>query len=162
MEAGMDDYIAKPVQPRDLVEKLTLWLSKEKTARIEIVAGSQLSAMTDTPSREIFGEEDLVKRMMGDVALVRRVIRAFYSDTPVHVKELRQAVGDKNYDEARRLAHNIKGSAANISAFALNQAAMDFENMVKQNNYDQLEAGFSRLENQFAILTSALRESGYL
>ena len=162
MEAGMDDYIAKPVQPRDLVEKLTLWLSKEKTARIEIVAGSQLSAMTDTPSREIFGEEDLVKRMMGDVALVRRVIRAFYSDTPVHVKELRQAIGDKNYDEARRLAHNIKGSAANISAFALNQAALDFENMVKQNNYDQLEAGFSRLENQFAILTSALRESGYL
>jgi HPt (histidine-containing phosphotransfer) domain-containing protein len=124
--------------------------------------GGQPPAMTDTPSCEIFGEEDLLKRMMEDVALVRRVIRAFYSDTPMHVKELRQALVDKNYEEAGRLAHNIKGSAANISAAALNQAAIDFENMVKQGNYDQLEAGFARVENQFAILTSTLRDSGYL
>ncbi|HQB84093.1 MAG TPA: Hpt domain-containing protein, partial [Candidatus Rifleibacterium sp.] len=87
--------------------------------------------------------------------------KAFFSDTPLHVSELKLALIKKEYDDARRLAHNIKGSAANISAKALKQAATDLEDLLKAGKSEEYDFAFQRLETQFAVLTSALREAGY-
>ncbi|HMM60749.1 MAG TPA: response regulator, partial [Candidatus Rifleibacterium sp.] len=130
IQSAMDDYIAKPVQPKDLVEKLSLWLSKEKTQPVQVAEIVQEKGMGYS-DLEVFGEKELQARLMNDVALVRRIIKAFFSDTPLHVSELKLALIKKEYDDARRLAHNIKGSAANISAKALKQAATDLEALLK-------------------------------
>ncbi len=160
LEAGMDDYIAKPVQPKDLVEKLFLWLSHDKMAHTpEILKHTDTSAKE--AGMEIFAENELKERMMNDVSLVRHIVKAFYSDTPMHVSELKKAIDTGNYEEARRLAHGIKGSSANISAKALNLAALDLEIQIKENRIEQVGEKFAVLEKQFSILTSTLRESGY-
>jgi len=160
IQSGMDDYIAKPVQPKDLVEKLSLWLSKEKTQPVQVAEIVQEKGMGYS-DLEVFGEKELQSRLMNDMALVRRIIKAFFSDTPLHVSELKLALTKKEYDDARRLAHNIKGSAANISAKALNQAALDLEDLIKAGRSEEYDSAFQRLETQFAVLTSALREAGY-
>ncbi len=160
IQSGMDDYIAKPVQPKDLVEKLSLWLSKEKTQPVAVAEKMQGKDM-EYSDLEVFGEKELQSRLMNDLALVRRIIKAFFSDTPLHVSELKLALAQKEYDDARRLAHNIKGSAANISAKALNQAALTLENLIKAGKSEEFDSAFQRLETQFAILTSVLREAGY-
>jgi len=160
IQSGMDDYIAKPVQPKDLVEKLSLWLSKEKTQPVQVAEIVQEKGMGYS-ELEVFGEKELQSRLMNDMALVRRIVKAFFSDTPLHVSELKLAISQKDYDDARRLAHNIKGSAANISAKALNQAALELENLIKAGKNEELDSAFQRLETQFAVLTSALREAGY-
>lgn len=160
IQSGMDDYIAKPVQPKDLVEKLSLWLSKEKTQPVQVAEIVQEKGMGYS-DLEVFGEKELQARLMNDVALVRRIIKAFFSDTPLHVSELKLALIQKEYDDARRLAHNIKGSAANISAKALKQAAIDLEDLLKAGKSEEYDFAFQRLETQFAVLTSALREAGY-
>jgi len=160
IQSGMDDYIAKPVQPKDLVEKLSLWLSKEKTQPVQVAEIVQEKGMGYS-DLEVFGEKELQSRLMNDMALVRRIIKAFFSDTPLHVSELKLALIQKEYDDAKRLAHNIKGSAANISAKALNQAALDLEDLIKAGRSEEYDSAFQRLETQFAVLTSALREAGY-
>ncbi len=162
LEAGMDDYIAKPVQPKDLVEKLFLWLSRDKMPHApEILKHTDTATAEKEPGMEIFAENELKERMMNDVSLVRHIVKAFYSDTPLHVSELKKAIDVGNYEEARRLAHGIKGSSANISAKALNLAALELEAQIKENKIEQVGEKLAVLEKQFSILTSTLRESGY-
>ena len=163
IESGMDDYIAKPVQPRELVEKISLWLSRTKGSR----SGSNHSLVSETHfsdhegGMEIFVETELFQRLLCDAELVKRIIKAFYSDTPQHLAELKVAIASGNFVEARRLAHNIKGSAANISALALHRAALELETLIKEDKAAMLEDSFALLVKQFEMLTSLLRERGY-
>ncbi len=160
LESGMDDYIAKPVQPKDLVEKLSLWLSREKLPQApKIVETFPETAKDD--AMVIFAEKELHERMMNDVSLVRHIVKAFYSDTPLHFSELKKALNEGRFEDARRLVHGIKGSSANIAARALHSAALDLENHIKESKTDLLDQKFVKLEKQFAVLTSALREGGY-
>ena len=162
LEAGMDDYIAKPVQPKDLVDKLSLWLTRErKTKKVVMPEPAATEAKEATDEPEVFAEHELQERMMQDSALARHIVKAFYSDTPLHISDLKKAIDSGDFVEARRLAHGIKGSSANISAKALHLAALDLENEIKAKRTEQLGPKFAILEKQFSILTATLRDRGY-
>jgi CheY-like chemotaxis protein len=160
LEAGMDDYIAKPVQPKDLIEKLSLWLSNDKINR-KLENTNALKPAAKDGEMVIFAEDELKERMMHDVSLVRHIVKAFYSDTPQHFSELKKAIREGRLEDARRLVHGIKGSSANIAARAMQNAALDLETQIKENKVELLDEKFAQLENQFSVLTSALREGGY-
>ena len=154
---GMNDYIAKPVQPSELLERLNNWLGKAQSREAPVAAPAVKPAAS-----EIFCEAELFQRLMDDENLLRRIVLAFNSDTPSHIVELRDAVEAKDYVVARRLAHNIKGSAANISAPALRQAALVLETFIKNENYDQLAEPLLDVEQQMKLLLQAIKDRGYL
>ena len=154
--AGMNDYIAKPVQPSELLEKLSLWLAGMSRETPAVAPVAQLEAT------EVFCEAELFRRLMDDENLLRRIVAAFNSDTPSHIGELRTAVETRDYVVARRLAHNIKGSAANISAPALRQAALELETLIKDEKYDQLAAPLLAVEKQMEKLLQVIKDKGYL
>ena len=159
LAAGMDDYIAKPVQPAELLEKLGSWLTKAAMSREMVAPDESVPALN---MKEIFDEDELMTRLMEDQTLLQRIITAFFTDTPTHLQQLKKAVADQDYSQGRRLAHNIKGSAANVSAPALRQAALAVETLIKEEKFDQLPESMKQLEKQMNVFTAIIKTRGYL
>ena len=88
LEAGMDDYIAKPVDPKIFAEKLEEWLAKSdgteafphkiKTADESMANGSE----NIDRRRGLFDYEGLLDRLMGDKELAALVIAVFWTICP--------------------------------------------------------------------------------
>ncbi|MBU1108552.1 MAG: response regulator [Candidatus Riflebacteria bacterium] len=157
--AGMDDYLAKPVQPAELLEKLGSWLMKTLKPHDAVVQSESVPAMD---MKAIFDEDELMERLMEDKALLQRIVTAFFTDAPTHLMQLKAAIDDHDYSQGRRLVHNIKGSAANVSATALREAALAVETLIIDEMFDQLPESLRQLEKQMNVFTAIIKTKGYI
>lgn len=160
LSAGMDDYIAKPVQPRQLVEKICTWLAGIKPETVNSDPGSDVFA-----DDQIFLEAELFQRLLGEERLVKKIIATFFSDTPVQLKDLRTAIDGLDREKALRLVHNIKGSAANISAMSLKKAAQTLEENLKSRvaaEKAEFAADLEEIDKQLNSLAQHLKSKNYL
>jgi two-component system, sensor histidine kinase and response regulator len=85
--AGMNDYVAKPIEPRQLVEVLPKWLGLP--AQREPVP---LASSDPGPTPQVFREKELVARLSGDQALARTIVGGFLSDAPTQLQKLKQLI----------------------------------------------------------------------
>jgi len=103
LAAGMDDYLSKPVHLEGLREALRRWIPDSKPHKTED-SGSALAA--DHPIR-VLAEE-------AGTEVVAEVVELFLRTTPERVEALCKAHADKDLDEVGRMAHSLKGAAAQL------------------------------------------------
>ena len=117
--AGMDDYITKPINGAKLIEVIEALLPDRARAltRAEMAAAAPL----DVPS--------LLDRCMGNMDFLKRLLEKFRTRIGEDVEHLSQAVQTQNAQETARLAHSLKGSAANVSAITLTRLALELEQL---------------------------------
>ncbi|MEX2587020.1 MAG: ATP-binding protein [Actinomycetota bacterium] len=123
LAAGMDDYVAKPLEAEVLLTTLARWVP-------EAVSGSADRSEIRAPDRDgkqILGEQydQLVRSLPAEV--IRRVSEEFVSETPGLVADLSAAVRAGERTDAKKLAHKLKGSAATMGAVGLSSLAEKIE-----------------------------------
>jgi CheY-like chemotaxis protein/HPt (histidine-containing phosphotransfer) domain-containing protein len=150
MDAGMNDYLAKPVKPEELAEVLERWIHRASEAGSRQKARERGQPSAVPVNDEVFHESDLLGRLMGDRELAREIVAGFLEDVPIQVRKLKDLVSQGDAAGARRQAHAIKGAAANIGAPALRKVALELE--------DTWGAG--RLEDGFGVLPLLETELG--
>ncbi|MBN1141232.1 MAG: response regulator [Deltaproteobacteria bacterium] len=154
LEAGMNDFVPKPVSPPVLAEVLERWLpSKQKTADPKTAAAEYQPEPGPGPE---FDQEGLVNRLLGDEALAREVAAGFLADIPVQMEKLKSGLREGRSEEARRLAHGIKGAAVNIGGERLRRAAAALEEAVEARKLREAELRLAELEKAFAVLEKAI------
>lgn len=87
------------------------------------VCAADLMAEFAPPPLHVLDLDKLLHRCMGNIDLVQRVLTKFEHRLPDELAELEQAVADKNAEHIARVAHRVKGTAANISAEELHRTA---------------------------------------
>ncbi|MCF8108878.1 MAG: PAS domain S-box protein [Desulfohalobiaceae bacterium] len=164
LEAGMDDYIAKPVNPRDLREKLEYWLAEGRKGEGSSVEGKEGVREGVPPltldTRPFFNKEALLERLMGDEEMADMVLAGFLEDIPEQLASLRVQVEQGDAAGAGAQAHKIKGAAANIGADGLRDIALAMEKAGECGEGGRLKALLSELEAAFAQLKAGLGEGG--
>ena len=125
LDAGMDGYLPKPIDPPLLY------------ATIEGERGQAPTQSVD--------QRSLLARLGGDETLMRDVIRLFIDDCPSHLERIRAAIDTRNSDRLRAEAHALRGAAANMSATAVVEAATALEQMGMDGRFDTAEAAWRRL-----------------
>ncbi len=153
IQSGMDDYIAKPVQPDDFVAVISRWLNGNKG--LPPVEHIEVSKKQEP---ELFAENELLQRLLGEEALVKRIIGTFSKDTPEQLREMKQAIAENARDKAIMLAHNIKGAAANISSPALRSAAQSIEDCLKKDDQQNLPLALKEFDRLYLELSQILQK----
>jgi CheY-like chemotaxis protein/HPt (histidine-containing phosphotransfer) domain-containing protein len=148
LEAGMDEYIAKPVNPQVLVDVIEKWLSEKDT---------ETPPETAETGEPVFDREGLLERMMGEEELVEAVMESFLENMPGRFDQLREALDAGDIAAAQRHAHSIKGASANINALALTKAASYMEDAAEAGGLDETAALLPQLEKQYKTLEELLK-----
>ncbi len=137
IDAGMNDYLSKPII-RDVVkEKVLKWLPG------------------DMPS--IFNGDILLSRTMNDESLARNIIDLFIKTTPDDMAKLRAAVIEGNLADVKLVAHSIKGATSNIGGERLATAASKVEMAASEGKTKHLETMVKNLERNYDELITTLK-----
>jgi CheY-like chemotaxis protein len=146
LEAGMDDYVSKPIEPASLF------------AAVESRVAIRLDAPIDpAPATGAIDRGDLLQRLGGDAALVCEVARLFVEDCPSRIEAIGAAVAARDAERLRTSAHALKGAAGNLSARALADAALTLERMGGDQQLDGVDAAWQTVQDEAAHAVDALR-----
>ena len=129
IEAGMNDYIAKPIRLSDFYNTIAHAMGGK------VMEGSDSVAKIEkSESRDAFDRENALDMLGGRKDLLTRMDEIFLRDVPEDLEGLQAAVSNKNWNEANRLAHSIKGSARTIGAKRAGALAEQMEFFCKQKD----------------------------
>jgi PAS domain S-box-containing protein len=157
LQAGMNDYLAKPVEPRQLAAVLEKWLIPP--------AASEVKPPTDQSSAKnlaVFNQEELLDRLMGDQALASKVVTGFLNDVPQQLSTLKMRLEAGDANGAKLQAHTLKGAAAAVAAEALRALSFKAQEAVAAGELSRALALLPHLEEQFELLKSTLKLSGWV
>jgi CheY-like chemotaxis protein/HPt (histidine-containing phosphotransfer) domain-containing protein len=150
LNAGMDDYIAKPIHPKKLCDVIEKWLNEpKKTNEAEIVLES-------LPIDDIFDKNSFLERLMGDEELAKEIIEGFIEDSMSQIATIKEAFDNRNLDGIHRQAHSLKGAAANISATALKELAYEIEIAGETGDLVKASSLIPKLDEQLEVLKKRL------
>ena len=147
-DAGMDDFLPKPVSRDDLEEKLKKWLpGKLEKIGVEDFSPESDSGetedvppeMVDDKRQAVWNRGEALARLNGKEKAMARMVKLFIDDMPARVDLLKQAIDQGQVEEVASLAHAIKGVAGNISGSLLHQSAMAMEMAGKSADVDQIK-----------------------
>ena len=158
LSLGMNDYISKPVDPKDLVAVLQKWLPADVPAPPS-AALPKIRSRTAAPraaTHQAFDEAALVRRLMGDRKTARTIVRGFMDDFPRQLHALRSLLAAQNTAAASLQAHRIKGAAASISAMGLQAVAREMEQAGKAGDLHGMATRFADLEHEFHAAREAM------
>jgi HPt (histidine-containing phosphotransfer) domain-containing protein len=163
-EAGMDDYLSKPVSAAALTEMLERRLPKGAPAALEPVPGKPregapgAAAVPKKPEPPVFDREGMMARMMDDVELARVVVAGFVEDLPVQLVALKGFLEAGDAHGVERQAHTVKGASASLGGERLRAAAFALEMAGRAGDLKAAKALAPELDAQFALLRDALLE----
>jgi len=162
IEAGMDDYIAKPVQPRELAELIDRLLSRVPKDEGVRDRSSGESPPVIPADGEVFRERDLLERLMDDRDLAREIVAGFLDDLPRQVARLRDFIDAHDAAGAHRQAHTIKGAAGNVGAPAIRALAVELEEMGKAGRFDEVLKMLPLLDAELEKLRIDLEQKSWI
>ncbi|MEE8321973.1 MAG: response regulator, partial [Gammaproteobacteria bacterium] len=147
LQAGMDDYLTKPVKPQELSDSLEKWITGQDISRQE-----QDADQDSEPGEDIFDGTSLLDRLMGDEELANGILDEFLKDLPNRFTALREAFDNDDAEAVQSQAHTLKGSSANVGAVALQQIAYQIEVASENGNLDKARTLIPKMDKQFEIL----------
>jgi CheY-like chemotaxis protein/HPt (histidine-containing phosphotransfer) domain-containing protein len=152
LQAGMDDYIAKPLRRKELLDIVNKW--------IESAAKFNQTSPTSAAIDDSAGEEapmnfvQATNEFEGDKDFLMEVMAGFFDNVETQIETIHQAISDGDTEKVWREAHSIKGGAANLAAEKLSQTAFELESMGKSENLKESIKALGRLKIEYDRLKS--------
>lgn len=146
IEAGMNDYITKPIDMNVLQEK------------IENILTHTSSEIPIPETTLIFNKEAFLHGYYEkDVAL--KILTAFLQRFPRDLEKLHDLVNTEDWDALRHHTHTMKGATSNLGVEKLNLCSAFMEDAAKEHNSDRIKAESQRIDSLYAEAKKAIEEA---
>ncbi len=159
LQAGMNDYITKPIEVDQLLTVLGNWIkidlkNNSRLPVIEKCLESQEHQIEEILPDDLPGIDikSALNRLRGNRKLFKRLLNDFYQNYRNAAHDIRMALNEKDVEKAQLLVHTLKGIAGNLSALCLQDTARDLENALRQKYFDNVNVLIDKLENSLTQL----------
>ena len=142
IEAGMNDYIAKPIDPDQLVSVISEWGPARRQGRVDARELSRFEADVAPAFPDSLPGLDLksfMNRLDGNKKLLSKVMKQFIDNYSTVDLNIKKALDAGDYETAKRMSHTLKGVAATFSAYELNDRARELEVAIGEEDGDWQE-----------------------
>ena len=136
LEAGMDDYLSKPLHADDLRSKLDSIVSVERSSDHWQEGGRVLDF------------DEALRNVEGDHQLLRQLCTIFRADFPRHLQSVRSAVERRDAPYLQRSAHAMKSTLMVIGAKPVSSTVFHLETMGRCGELAGAEQVLEQLEKQ--------------
>jgi signal transduction histidine kinase/HPt (histidine-containing phosphotransfer) domain-containing protein len=123
--AGMDDYLAKPVRPKDVREMIERWGGKV-LAEAPRTATARAAEADGEPPVDMDRMKDLTD---GNADGLRELVEMFLKQTHRQFSQMKTAIRDGKAEEVRRVAHSCAGASATLGMTLLVPKLRDLEKL---------------------------------
>ena len=161
LACGMDDYLTKPVDPRELFAVLGKWVHSGRGPRA-------VSPAPSPAAEDRSGEVSLPAQLpginlatglhfaAGQAGFYRKVLAKFLELRAGTASELREALGEGALAQAERIAHSMKSAAATIGAGGLAETALALQDALQAHDRPAWEPLSARFEQELQEIIQGL------
>ncbi|MDD2897484.1 MAG: ATP-binding protein [Desulfuromonadaceae bacterium] len=164
INAGMDEYLSKPVKPDQLLHLLHKFSHPAETAgtAADEISAEAVPKMPSGPEGDLgeaFDRSELLARLGGRPELIPRFVDLFCKGAVTQIAELTAALAAEDVDAVRKHAHGVKGAAGNIAAMRMHHIAAKMEQKAKEGDLSDAAQRLEQLQWEFRAFTEAVTAS---
>jgi two-component system, sensor histidine kinase and response regulator len=161
LDAGMDDYVPKPVQREELAAVLERWVhNSDEDGSTAVEAGEDSNGggtRGDPLDRDVLANlRDLQE--VGEPDLLKELTELFLADVPLQIAVLRKVVEAGDIPSVERIAHTLRGSCGNMGARTMEALCAELEETARSGDLRAAQELISSLEEEFGRARLALEE----
>ncbi|MES9962758.1 MAG: response regulator [Candidatus Sedimenticola sp. 20ELBAFRAG] len=159
LAAGMNDYVAKPIDPADLYQALAHWVAPKilepemADHQVEKIGGGG-----EFPAIQGINVRDARKHVGGNLKLYMQLLKKFQKNQSNVPEEVMKALEMGDLDTARRIAHTLKGVSGNLGARRLFESARDLEECIKKDSEDCVQRQMGEVREALGQVLEAIDE----
>lgn len=162
MNAGMNDYLTKPIEPAKLVNLLVKWIKPGKRMPFnQIIFQENSGTNMQLPQLSGINLQGGLHRVNGNKKLYSKLLVSFRNDNLHCARDIKQALEREDPRFAARLVHSINGSAGNLGADDLANIAAQLDKKLKDENYDKktVDDLLREMEKVMSIVFDSISEN---
>jgi signal transduction histidine kinase/CheY-like chemotaxis protein/HPt (histidine-containing phosphotransfer) domain-containing protein len=152
LQAGMDEYLSKPIDRQELLEVLARQTTKRSVTTL------QNGGPMHSQKPEIVNKADVLSRLDGDEDLFREIVVIFLADSQSLVEQVSAAIARQDPEGVERTAHKLKGAVGTFTKGKALSAAQQLETMGRDRDLTHADETFAELKEQVGLLETVLRE----
>jgi CheY-like chemotaxis protein/HPt (histidine-containing phosphotransfer) domain-containing protein len=168
IDAGMNDYLTKPIKSAQLLQLLNRYsgnhVTGDNASEHHVSSEPHQASITSSVFEEkngSFNYDELLERLGGRTEMIPKFIGFFCKGTPGQLEELAAAVAAKNALAVQRSSHAIKGAAGNISAQRMHKIASALERSAKEGDLTLADQRLAELQNEYVCFIKEAGDLGF-
>jgi signal transduction histidine kinase/CheY-like chemotaxis protein len=163
LEAGMNDYVPKPIDPEKLFSTLVKWIKPGDRAIPDYLVSrtdeessdDEASPLLDLPGLSV---KSGLTRVGGNKKLYRKLLSKFRRNHFDVAKDIRNALDNDDPETASRFAHTVKGVAGNIGAQDLHLAAAELNAALDQDRSEDITGLLDAFSHALEVVLNSIAD----
>jgi len=163
LEAGMDDYLSKPVRPEDVRTVIERWganaaLDATQPAKDSIAETARIMVNTDTPMKNLpaVDMERLHEFTEGNPENLTELATLYVKQTAEQVEQLQAAVKTSDAAGVRRIAHSCAGASATCGMNRIVPLLRELERQGEEGKLTNAAEVFTQVAQEFELIRTTL------
>jgi PAS domain S-box-containing protein len=159
LQAGMNDYISKPIDMRALAKILEKWLPRREAESGDNKHSSDGHAHEPAFNSTIFDYSGMMERFGNDQELAKKVIAIFIEDVPKQLVTFKENLLKGDLKRVEILAHSMKGAASNLGLEQFRSVAFSLEQAARKGEEASITHDLPVLEEHFRSVVAEIKKT---